>query len=144
MLCRTRVWYCFCNSRGVLGGSAFGMVSRMGQTSFEDSWVELRGKRMWSEYSIESSGKSLYSIKIQQVIFWNWTVLWTGLWIVLWTGLWIVIKSADLYCSPEAINSNGSEQLDNAADYDVVVCCSKTGFPSTAAPWEFTGAVSDH
>jgi len=30
-------------------------------------------------------------------------------------------KSADLYCSPEVINGNGSEQLDNAADYDVVL-----------------------
>ena len=30
-------------------------------------------------------------------------------------------KSADLYCSPEAINGNGSEQFDNAADYDVAV-----------------------
>jgi len=52
MLCRTRVWYRFCNSRGVLVGSAFRMVSRMGQTatSFEDSCVELRGERMRSEY----------------------------------------------------------------------------------------------
>ena len=38
-------------------------------------------------------------------------------------------KSAHLYCSPEAINGNGSEQLDNAADYDAVVLLQQDRLP---------------
>ena len=38
-------------------------------------------------------------------------------------------KSADLYCSPEAVNGNGSEQLDNAADYDAVVLLQQDRLP---------------
>ena len=41
------------------------------------------------------------------------TMNWTVDSIMDWTA---DSKSADLYCSPEAINGNGSEQLDNAAD----------------------------
>ena len=44
-------------------------------------------------------------------------------WTVDSTMDWTVdSKFADLYCSPEAINGNGSEQLDNAADYDLLSC----------------------
>ena len=38
-------------------------------------------------------------------------------------------KSADLYCSPEAVNGNGSEQLDNAADCDADVLLQQDRLP---------------
>ena len=51
-------------------------------------------------------------------------------WTVDSTMDWTVdSKFADLYCSPEAINSNGSEQLDNAADYDVVALLQQDRLP---------------
>ena len=53
------------------------------------------------------------------------TMDWTVDSIMDWTA---DSKSADLYCSPEAINGNGSEQLDNAADYDVAVLLQQERF----------------
>ena len=54
------------------------------------------------------------------------TMDWTVDSIMDWT---VDSKSAHLYCSPEAINGNGSEQLDNAADYDAVVLLQQDRLP---------------